>query len=138
MPRHLKHSKFRAEEIALGHFVDEKIWVDGFDVEAEAIMAKEIRVGDHRQRFRMTSNLAGKYFLDFCEIGDVVDMPVCEQKKLQLDTVALEPLATTLWRIKQDCTLWGVPEIAIRLKDSAAKCLISHAIGRRSLIRRHF
>ena len=76
----------------------------------------------------MTGDLAGKCLLNFCEIGDVVDMPVCEQKKLQFDAVALEPLTTPVWRIKQDCTVRGVPEIAIRLKDSAAICLISHAI----------
>ena len=86
----------------------------------------------------MTSNLAGKCFLNFCEIGDMIDMPVCKQKKLQLDPVAPEPLPTTVWRIKQDCAVWGVPEIAIRLEDSAAKCLISHVIGRRTLIRKHF
>jgi hypothetical protein len=127
MPGHFKHLKFRAEEIPFRRFLDEKIWLDGFDVEAEAVLAKEIRIRDHRQRFRMASNLAGKCFLNSCEIGDVVDMPVGEQKKLQLDAVALKPLAATIRRIKKDRPLWGVPEIAIRLKDSAAKCLKSHA-----------
>src|SRR5438105_1831197 len=138
MPRHLKHLKFRAEEIALARFLEEEIGLDRFDVEAEAIIAEKIRIGDHRQRFGMASNRAGKCLLNFCEIGNVVDMPECEQKKLQLDTIAPEPLATTVWRIKQDCAGRGVPEIAVRLKNSAAKCLIFHAIRRRALIRNHF
>jgi len=60
MPGHFKHLKFRAEEIPFRRFLDEKIWLDGFDVEAEAVLAKEIRIRDHRQGFQMTSNLAGK------------------------------------------------------------------------------
>ena len=128
MPWYFKHLKFRAEEGAFGRFVDEKIWLDGFDIETEPIVAEKIRIGDHRRRFRVTSNLAGKCFFNFREIGDVVDMSVCEQKKLRFDALALEPLTRSFWRIKQDCTGRGRPEIAIRLKDSAAKCLISHAI----------
>jgi hypothetical protein len=68
----------------------------------------------------------------------MVEMPVREEKNLRLDAVALEPFATTIWRIEKDGAPRGVPEIAIRLKDSTAKCLISHAIGWWILIRRHF
>jgi hypothetical protein len=34
--------------------------------------------------------------------------------------------------------LWGVPEIAIRLKDSTAKCLIFHGLTGRILISKAF
>jgi hypothetical protein len=69
----------------------------------------------------VATDLAAKATLDLRHIGHVIEMPVRQQQQLRFDALRLEPIARAIRCIEQNRTTWCIEQIAIRLKDPAAK-----------------
>jgi hypothetical protein len=57
---------------------------------------------------------------------NVIDMPMGEQKKFQIDPARTEPVGGALRGVEEDGAGRGLEQVAIRLENAAAKGLVSH------------
>jgi len=126
MAGHFQHLKLRAQKISRRRLFDEEIRRHRFDLQFKSEVPKEIRIGNHRRGDRMATDLAAKLPLYSCNVLDVIDMAMGQEKQLQIDITGTDPIASALWRVEQDPAFGCGDQIAVRLKNSAAKRLIGH------------
>jgi hypothetical protein len=74
----------------------------------------------------MTADRAAKAFLNFRHVGDVIEMAMSKDEQPDLSIHRIEPGARSIRRIEQDQALRGLKQVAIGLKNAAAKTLIDH------------
>ena len=115
-----------AEKISLWRFFNQKIRFHRFDFELEPEVAKKFAVGNHWRGKRMTPDWTTELALDPGNILDVIDMPVCEEQKFEIDTKRKRPFAGALGRVEENPSLRRFKQIAIRFKNAAAKALVIH------------
>ena len=115
-----------AEKISLWRFFNQKIRFHRFDLELEPEVAKKIAIGNHRCRERMTTDGTAELALDPGNVLHMIDVPVCEEQKFEIDTKRTHPFAGALGRVEENPALRRLKEIAIRFKNAAAKALVIH------------
>ena len=74
---------------------------------------------------RVTTDLAIEVSLDFCHIGDVIEVPMREKQETDMDMARFEPIASAFGRVEQYPTLRGLDEIAIGLENAATEGFVS-------------
>ena len=126
MTWNFQNFEIRAEKISALRFFDQKIRFHRFDLEREPEVAKKFAIGNHRRGERVTSDWTTKLALDAGNILDVIDVPMCEKQKFEIDLKRTHPFASTLGRVEENPALWRIKQIAIRFKDAAAKALVIH------------
>ena len=127
MSGNVQNLEIGAEKISVWRFFDEKIRFGRFDFEFETKIAKKFPFGNHRRGERVTTNRTTKLLLDPGNILDVIDMPVCEEQKFEIDTKRTQPFASAFGRVEENPALWRLDQIAIRFKNAAAKALVIHS-----------
>jgi hypothetical protein len=70
----------------------------------------------------MTPDLAAKLALNPRNVLNMIDVPVCQQQKFGMDIERTYPFASALRRVEENPSLRRLEEVAIGLKNSAAKC----------------
>ena len=78
--------ELRAEKIPARRFFDKKIRLRWLDFERESEAAEKFAIRNHRRGKRVTSDWATKLPLDPGNILDVIDVPVCQKQKFEIDT----------------------------------------------------
>jgi hypothetical protein len=126
MAWNFQNFEIRAEKISALRFFDQKIRFRWFDLEREPEIAKKFTIGNHRRRERVTPDWTTKLPLDPGNVLDVIDMPMCEEQKFEIDAKRTHPFASALWRVEENPALWRLKQIAIRFKNAAAKALVIH------------
>ena len=126
MAGHFQHLKLRVQKISRRRLFDEEIRRHGFDLQFKSEVPKKIWIGDHWRSYRMAAELATKLSFHCGNVLDVIDMAVGQEKQLQIDITATDPIASALWRVEQDPAFGCGDQIAVRLKNPAAKRLKSH------------
>ena len=114
------------EKISVWRFFDQKIRLHRFDFELETKAARKFAIGNHRRSERVTSDWTTKLALDPGNILDVIDVPMCEKQKFEIDLKRTHPFASALGRVEENPALWRIKQIAIRFKNAAAKALVIH------------
>ena len=127
MAWNFQNFEIRAEKISALRFFDQKIRFHRFDLELEPKIAKKFAIGNHRRGERMTPDWTTELPLDPGNILDVIDMPVCEEQKFEIDTKRTQPFASALRRVEENPALWRLDQIAIRFENAAAKALVIHS-----------
>jgi len=125
MAGHFQNSEIGTPEISFWCLLDEKIWLDWLDFECESEVAKEIAIRNHGRSEWVTSDLGMKLALNFGNVLDVIDVPVCQQQKFRMDIERTDPFARTLRCVEQDPSFRRFEQITIGFKDPAAKRLVS-------------
>ena len=74
----------------------------------------------------MTADLGPKPVFDFGYVRNVIEMAVRKEQKLWIDIPGDQPIASSVWGVEQNPSLWGLNQIAIRLEDAAAKRFVNH------------
>ena len=82
MPWNFEDGKFLAQKFAVARFLDQKIRRNRFNFKAEAEVAEELRVGNHRLSIKMTTDGTGKPPLNFCDVADMVDVAMGQDQEL--------------------------------------------------------
>lgn len=122
MARHFQHLEVRAEKLPSWRFFDEKIRFYGLDFESESEIAKEITIGNHRHRESVTPDLAAELAFNLRNVLNVIDVPVCQQQKFWMNIKRTRPFAGAIGRVKKNPSIRSFKQIAIGLKNPAAKC----------------
>ena len=76
----------------------------------------------------MAADLAMEAAFDLSHIGNVIEMAMRQQQKLQIHISRREPLASSIGCVEENRALRGFKQIAIRFENAAAKCFRSHCI----------
>ncbi len=126
MAGNFKNLKIGAEKISAWRFFDKKIRLCRFDFELEPEVAKKFAIGNHGRGDRVTADGTAELALDPGNILDVIDMPVCEEQKLEIDIKRTRPMAGALGRVEKNPAVWRLKQIAIRFENAAAKALVIH------------
>ena len=126
MARHFQNLKIRAEKISALRFFDYKIRFHWFDFEREPEAAKKFAIGNHRHGKRMTSDGTTELALDPGNVLHVINVPMREEQKFEIDRTRTHPFASALGRVEENPAFRRVKQIAIRFKNSAAKTLVIH------------
>jgi hypothetical protein len=116
-----------AEKTSVWRFFDEKVRLRRFDLELEPEVAKEFAVGNHGRGERVTPNWTTELPLDPGNILDVIDVPVCEEQKFEIDTTRTHPFASAFGSVEENPSLRRLSQIAVRFKNAAAKALVIHS-----------
>ena len=82
MSWNFEYTKSLAQKFAVAGFLDQKIGRNRFNFKAEAEVAEEFRVGDHRLSIKMTPDGTGKPPLNFCDVADMIDVAVGQDQEL--------------------------------------------------------
>ena len=127
MAGNFQNFEIRAEKISALRFFDQKIRFHRFDFELEPEVAKKFAIGNHRRGKRMTPDWTIKLALNPGNILDVIDMPVCEEQKFEIDAERVHPFASAFGRVEENPALWRLDQIAIRFENAAAKALVIHS-----------
>ena len=64
---------------------------------------------------------------DLGHVRDVIEMTVCKQQKLWIHIPGDQPIARSVGGVEKNPALRGFNQIAIRLKNAAAKRFVSHS-----------
>jgi len=126
MAGNFQNFKIGAEKISVWRFFDEKVRLSWFDLELEPETTKKFAIGNHGCGERVTTDWTTKLALDPGNILDVIDMPVCEEQKFEIDLKRTHPFASALRRVEENPALRRLKQIAIRFKNAAAKALVIH------------
>ena len=118
--------KIGAKKISARRFFNEKIRLYRFDLELEPEVAKKFTIGNHGRGERVTADGTAELALNPANILDVIDMPVCEEQKLEIDIKRTPPFASALGRIEKNPALWRLKQITIGFENSAAKAFVIH------------
>src|SRR5438270_2085353 len=129
MSRNFQDFHLEPEKIASGRCRYEKIRFHRLDLELESHAAKEFWIGNHRGGLGMATDRAAEPMFDLRHVRDVIEMAVCQQKKLWRHALGDEPFAGTIRGVEKDRPLGRMEQIAVRLEDPAAKRLVAHSIG---------
>src|SRR4051812_9804135 len=113
MSRDLQDLHLQPQKFALGRFLDQDVRLHRLEFELKPEASKEFRVGNHRNRFWMTTNRALKTLLYPGDVRHVVEMPVGEEQQLELNPEFFHPGAGTVRRIKQNRTPRSMNKVAI-------------------------
>ena len=89
-------------------------------------ISKKFAIGNHRRGKRVTPDWTIKLAFNPGNILDVIDMPMCEEQKFEIDTKRTQPFASAFGRVEENPALWRLNQIAIRFKNAAAKALVIH------------
>src|SRR5262249_52441243 len=130
MARYFQNLEVGTQNTSIWHFFDEKIWFDRLDFEREPEVSKEIGIRNHRRGERVTSDLAVKLALNFRNVLNVIDVPVCQHQKFGMNIKRADPFAGTLRCVEQDPSIRGLKQVATGFKNPPPKCfarLISHS-----------
>ena len=122
MPGDFQNLEVGAEKIMVWRFFDEKIRFHRFYLNREAEAAKKIAIGNHGSGQWVTPDLAAKLALNPRNVLNMIDVPVCQQQKLGMDIERRYPFAGALRRVEENPSLRCLEEVAIGLKNPAAKC----------------
>ena len=128
MAGNFQNLKIGAEKISAGCFFDQKIRFHRFDLEREPEAAKKFAIGNHRRGERVTADGTTELALDPGKILDVIDMPVRQEQKFEIDRTRTHPFASALRRVEENPSLWRLKQVAIRFKNAAAKALVIHSL----------
>jgi hypothetical protein len=101
---------------------DKKIRFHGFDLKRESEAAKKIAIRNHGSGEWVTPDLAAKLALNPRNVLNVIDVPVRQQQKFGVDVERAQPVAGTIRCVEQDPSLRRFEQVAIGLKNTAAKC----------------
>ena len=96
MPRHLQDLHLQTDKIARWRFLDQEVGFGSFDFKFKAKITEEFGIGNHRRRFRMTTQGTPKALFDSANILNMINMAVSEQEQLKVDFLAFEPLAGSI------------------------------------------
>ena len=75
----------------------------------------------------MTTDLASKAVFDLGYVRDVIEMAVRKEQKLWINIPGNQPIARSVGGVEKNPALRGFNQIAIRLKNAAAKRFASHS-----------
>ena len=128
MARNFQNLKIGAEKISGGCFFDHKIRLHRFDLEREAKIAKKFAIGNHRHGERVTPDGTAELALDPGNILHMIDMPVRQEQKFEIDRTRTHPFASALRRVEENPSLRRLKQVAIRFKNAAAKALVIHSL----------
>ena len=81
MSWNFEYAKLLAQKFAAAGFLDQKIRRNRFNFKAEAEVAEELRVGNHRLSIKMTTDGTGKSPLNFCDVADMVDVAMGQDQE---------------------------------------------------------
>jgi len=126
MTRHFQDFHLQSEKIADRRGSDQEIGLDRFDLQLKPQAAKEFRIGNHRSRLRMTANGTTELLPDLRDVRDVIEMAVSQQKEFRRQAFGDQPIASAVWRVKENGAFRRFDQITVRLEDSAAKGLVTH------------
>ena len=121
MTWHFEHFHFQAEKFSRWGLLNQKIRLHRLEFQFKTEAPKKLGIGNHRRSLRVTTDLAIKVSLDFCHIGDVIEVPMREKQETDIDMARFEPIASAFGRVEQNPARWGVNEIAIGLENAAAE-----------------
>jgi len=127
MTWNFQNFEIRAQKISALRFFDQKIRLRRFDLKLEPEVAKEFAIGNHGRGERVTTDWTTELPLDSGNILDVIDMPVRQEQKFEIDTKRTHPFASALGRIEENPALRRVNQIAIRFKNAATKAFVIHS-----------
>ena len=116
-----------AEKISLWRFFNQKIRFHRFDLECEPEAAKKFAIGYHWRGERMTADGTTELALDPGNILHMIDMPVRQEQKFEIDRTRTHPFASALRRVEENPSLRRLKQVAIRFKNAAAKALVIHS-----------
>ncbi len=122
MAGNFQNLEIGAEKITVRRFFDEEIRFHGFDLKLEAEAAKKIAIRNHGSGEWVTPDLAAKLALNPRNILNMIDVPVCQKQKFGMDIERAYPFAGTLRRVEENPSLRRFEQVAIGLKNPAAKC----------------
>src|SRR5437667_353462 len=126
MAGNVQNLEIGAKKLSIRRFFDEEIRCHRFDFEFESKIAKKFPVGNHRRGERVTTDLAIKLAFDPGNILDVIDVSVRQKQKFESDIKRTRPFAGALWRVEKNVSLRRFKQIAIGMKNPAAKSLVNH------------
>lgn len=82
MSGNFEHAKFLAQKLPFAGFLDQKIGRNRFNFKAEAEVAEELRVGDHRRSIKVTPDGTGKPPLNLRNVADMIDVAMGQDQEL--------------------------------------------------------
>ena len=128
MPWNFQHLESRAQEIAARGFFDKKIRFCRINFEFEPEAAEKFPVGNHRRGKRVTPNWATKLPLYPGNILHVIDVPMGQKQKFEIDTERLHPFTGTLRCVEKNPAVGRLKQVTIRFKNATAELPVIHRI----------
>jgi len=123
VPWDKQYPKCQPAENQFRSFFDQEVRRHGVCFEEKTKTLEEVRIGDKRQAVRVVCHLTAEYLLYLRSVIDMVDVPVCNQQKVEFYPKVANPLGRSGRRIKENGASRPQNEIGVCIEDPANKRL---------------
>jgi hypothetical protein len=118
-----KDGKGRTAKINVRCFIDQKVRLDRFSVEIEALVFEKIRICHQGETIFMVSNLAFGCPLELGGINEVVRVTVGQEQQIESDSQVPDPIRRPGRGIDQSISSWRLDQVGVGIENTANKSL---------------
>ena len=137
MPWHMEAQDFQSTDRLRFALLEEQIRRAGFVLDIESMLLKKSPISKHRDCVWVKSHPASMAALNFCGIHHMVEMPMCENKPIDLLTGKV--LISTLGSVEKNVSRTGLKEIGVGVQRTTGKNIERlHVLSGRMMRKRRF